>query len=112
MKMRMVKIVLACLLIPAAASAQDARLKLPQFKSLAGKATESVNISLSPWLLHMAGALISDKTADSAAAKNLLAGIRRIKIRSYHFAIDFAYSAADIDDVRSQLSGLGWSQLM
>jgi hypothetical protein len=112
MKMRMVKIVLSCLLIPAAVSAQDARLKLPQFKSLAGKATESVNISLSPWLLHMAGAFIDEKDADSAATKQLLAGIKGIEIRSYHFATDFAYSAADIDGVRSQLSGPGWSQLM
>jgi hypothetical protein len=112
MKMRMVKIALACLLAPALAAAQDARLKLPEFKSLAGKATESVNISLSPWLLHMAGAFIDEKDADSVATKQLLAGIKAIEIRSYHFATDFAYSAADIDGVRSQLSGPGWSQLM
>src|ERR1700690_135446 len=112
MKMRMVKIALACLLIPAAASAQDARLKLPEFKSLAGKATESVNISLSPLLLHLAGAFIDEKDADSVTTKQLLAGIKAIEIRSYHFATDFAYSAADIDGVRSQLSGPGWNQLL
>jgi hypothetical protein len=113
MKMRIVKIIaLACLLTPIVAGAQEARLKLPEFKSLAGKATESVNISLSPWLLHMAGAFIDEKDADSAAAKQLLAGIKAIEIRSYQFATDFAYSAADIDGVRSQLSGPGWNQLM
>jgi Domain of unknown function (DUF4252) len=112
MKMRMVKIALACLLAPALAAAQDARLKLPAFKSLADKDTESVNISLSPWLLHMAGAFIDEKDEDSVATKHLLAGIKAIEIRSHHFATDFAYSAADIDGVRSQLSGPGWSQLM
>jgi len=112
MKMRMVEIALACLLVPALAGAQDAKLKLPEFKSLAGKATESVNISLGPWLLHMAGAFIDEKDADGAATKQLLAGIKSIEIRSYQFAADFVYSAADIDGVRRQLAGPGWSQLM
>ncbi len=112
MKMRMLKIVLACLLVPVAASAQDARLKLPDFKSLNGKATESVHISLSPWLLHMAGAFIDDKDQDSVATKQLLAGIKGIEIRSYQFAADYVYSDADIDGVRNQLNGPGWTQLM
>jgi hypothetical protein len=112
MKMRIVKIALACLLVPAVGMAQDARLKLPEFKSLAGKATESVNISLSPWLLHMAGAFIDDKDEDSVATKHLLAGIKSIQIRSYQFATDFAYSIDDIDGVRSQLTGPGWNRLM
>jgi hypothetical protein len=112
MKMQVVKIALACLLAPALAAAQDAKLKLPEFRSLADKATESVNISLSPWLLRMAGAMMDEKDADSAATKHLLAGIKAIQIRSYQFATDFAYSAADIDGVRRQLAGPGWSQLM
>jgi len=109
---RLGKLALACLLLPTVAAAQDARLKLPDFSSLAGKATESVNISLSPWMLHMAGAFIDDKDADAAATKHLLAGIKSIQVRSYQFATDFAYSTADIDSVRKQLSGPGWSQLV
>jgi len=110
MKMRMPMIALACLLLPEWGAAQDARLKLPEFRSLASKATESVNISLSPWLLHMAGAFIDDKDEDSVATKHLLAGIKAIEVRSYQFATDNSYSAADIDSVRSQLAG--WSQIM
>jgi hypothetical protein len=112
MTMRMVTIALACLLLPAFAAAEDARLKLPEFRSLAGKATESVNISLSPWLLHMAGAFIDDKDEDGAVTKHLLAGIKAIEIRSYQFADENAYSASDIDAVRSQLTAPGWSQIM
>jgi Domain of unknown function (DUF4252) len=112
MKMRIAQIAMACLLVPALASAQDARLKLPDFKSLAGKATESVNISLSPWLLRMAGAFVDEKDADSAATKHLLSGIKSIEIRSYQFASDFEYSPSDIDSVKRQLAGPGWNQLM
>ena len=110
MKMRIMMIALTCFLLPVVGAAQDAKLRLPEFRSLAGKATESVNISLSPWLLHMAGAFIHDNDEDGVATKHLLAGIKSIEVRSYEFASDNVYSAADIDSVRSQLAG--WSQIM
>src|ERR1700733_15514120 len=101
MKMRIVGLALACVLTPVLSVAQDAQLKLPEFRSLAAKATESVNISLSPWLLRMAGAFIDDKDEDAAATKQMLAGIKSIQVRSYQFAADNSYSLADIDAVRS-----------
>jgi hypothetical protein len=103
---------LACVLLPALCVAQDARRKIPEFKFLAGKATESVNISISPWLLRTAAAFIDDKDSDAAETKQLLAGIKSIEIRNYEFATDFAYSSADIDAVRQQLAGPGWSQIL
>jgi Domain of unknown function (DUF4252) len=112
MSARLKKVLWACVLVPAMSFAQDARLKLPEFKALAGKATESVNISLSPWLLRMAGSFIDDKDEDAAATKQMLAGIKSIQVRSYQFAADNSYSAADIDSVRNQLAGPGWSQVM
>jgi hypothetical protein len=111
MKSRLSLIALACLL-PLLGEAQDASLKLPDFGPLAAKATESVNISLNPWLLRIAGAMLDDKDADDAATKKVLSGIKSIEIRSYQFATDFAYSEADIQTVRQQLSAPGWSQVM
>ena len=112
MMMRTVGLTLACLLLPGVGAAQDGKLNLPEFKSLSGRATESVNISLSPWLLHMAGAFITDKDADSVATKHMLAGIKSIEVRSYQFATENAYSASDIEAVRTQLAAPGWSQIM
>jgi hypothetical protein len=112
MKIPVAKFALVCLLLPTLGAAQDAKLKLPDFGSLADKATESVNLSLSPWLLRIAAASLDDKDADTAATKKLLAGIKSIEIRNYQFATDFAYSVADIDAVRSQLAAPGWRQLM
>ncbi len=103
---------LACLLLPIVGAAQGAKLNLPDFTALADKATDSVNISISPWLLRTVTALIDDKDADSAATKELLNGIKSVEIRSFQFGTDFAYSSADIDAVRRQLTGPGWSQLM
>ena len=103
---------LACLLLPALSCAQNAQLQLPEFGHLADKATESVNISISPWLLRSAAMFIDEADADSAATKKMLAGIKSIEIRRFEFATDFAYSSADLDAVRRQLAGPGWSRLM
>ena len=112
MKNRLVELALACFLLPTWVAAQDAKLKLPDFSSLAGKATESVNLSINPWLLRIAAAVIDDKDADSAATKKLLSAIKSIEIRNYQFATDFAYPTADIDAVRRQLAAPGWSPLI
>ena len=111
MKIRAGHFALACLLLPGWGAAHDATLTLPDFSLLAGKATESVNVSLNPWLLRIAAAGMDDNP-DGAATKKLLSGIKSIEVRNYKFATDFAYSAADIDAVRRQLSGPGWSQLV
>src|ERR1700722_13202075 len=111
MRIRIARFALICLL-PALTVAQDARLKLPDFSSLAHKARESVNITLNPLLLHIAAAFMDEKDPDSAEAKKLLAGITSIEVRSYEFDSDFAYSADDIDAVRRQLAAPGWSQLL
>ncbi|MGA2777213.1 MAG: DUF4252 domain-containing protein [Steroidobacteraceae bacterium] len=103
---------LLCLLLPAWATAQGARLNLPDFSSLSAKATDSVNISLNPWLLRTVASMVDDKDLQTAEAKELLAGIESIQVRSFQFASDFAYASADIDGVRRQLSGPGWSRLV
>jgi hypothetical protein len=107
-----VRVALSCMLLPMVACAQEGKLKIPDFKSLAGKATESVNITISPWLLRMAGSFIDKDDPDAAATKQMLGAIKSIQIRNYEFAADSAYSAADIDAVRQQLTGPGWSQIM
>ncbi len=105
---------MACLLVPSLGWSADGELKIPDFRGLRDKATDSVHISLGSWLLHTAAHFMSDADddADSAATKRLLSGIKSIEIHSFTFATDFAYSMTDIDSVRKQLSAPGWSQLM
>lgn len=112
MNMNRAALALGCLLLPAWAAAQGAKLNLPDFSPLAAKATESVNISLNPWLLHTAASFIDDKDPESAATREMLAGIESVEVRSFEFGSDSAYSSADIDGVRRQLTGPGWTQLM
>lgn len=103
---------LACLSFSGCAAAQSAQLELPSFDHLKGKAVETVDITIGSWPLGIAAGLIDDSAEENAELKEMLTGLKSIYVRSYAFASDFAYSKADIDAVRRQLSAPNWAQLV
>jgi hypothetical protein len=111
MKLHLAACVLALGLAPAL-MAHDAALDIPDFKPLEHRAVESVNITLGPWLLHAAAHLVDKDDPDAASVKELLKNLHSIRIRSFEFGSEGAYSKADIDAVRRQLTGPGWTQVV
>jgi Domain of unknown function (DUF4252) len=108
---RLILAALACGLA-AQAHAQSPLLKLPVFTQLRSQATESVDISIGSLPLRIAGwAVGHDDDPESVATQALLKGLHGLYIRHYEFATDFAYPQAEVDAVRTQLTGAGWSQL-
>ena len=106
--------ILACALCFALASsaAADPLLKIPQFDSLADKASESVVITLDSKLLGMAARFLDASDPEDAAVREVIAGLKAIYVRKYVFDSDFAYPLADIDGVRKQLSGSNWQKVV
>ena len=98
--------------LASAATAQDARINLPDFGPLEAKAKDCVNITLGPSMLHSVGMFLDGDDPEDVAAKKLLNGIQSIQVRSFEFESDNAYSSADLDAVRKQLGAPGWSALM
>ena len=90
----------------------DPHLRLPEFNGLADKASDSVVINLDPGTLGMAAKFLDSHDADDAATLDVLKGLQGIYVRSYSFEKDGAYSEADIDSVRGQLNGPGWTRLV
>jgi hypothetical protein len=88
------------------------KLLLPSFDGLADKATESVSITLDTTLLGMAAKFLDPNKPEDAAAREVLAGLQGIYVKSYTFDEDFAYPKADVDKVRKQLTAPGWSRLV
>jgi hypothetical protein len=88
------------------------KLVLPDFTSLAEKASESVNITLDPSMLALAGRFLDSNDPHDAAAKEVIKGLQGIYVRSYTFDADLAYKESDIDAVRNQLSAPGWNRLV
>jgi hypothetical protein len=110
MRLRSVTLTCALLALPALAAAADpGRLQLPDFSALSKKATQSVDISLGPSLLQLAGGIVSDDSdAKSAAVNDLIKGIRGIYVRSYTFDRPGEYSKADVKALQAQVLAPGW----
>ena len=87
-------------------------LRLPEFASLADKASESVNVTLDANLLGMGCRFLNAEDPEQASAKKLCTGLTGIYVRSYTFDTDFAYPKADVDGVRRQLAAPGWSRIV
>jgi len=103
-------------MLPLAASAvvraADAQLMLPDFPALEAKANESVNVTLDSSLLAMAARFLDPNKPEDAAARQVIAGLTGIYVRSFTFDGDFAYPKEEVDAVRKQLSAPGWQRLV
>lgn len=110
MRLRSVILTCALLALPAlAAAAEPGRLRLPDLTALSKKATQSVDISLGPSLLQLAGGVIGeDGDANGAAVNDLIKGLKGIYVRSYTFDRPGEYSVADVKALQAQLLAPGW----
>ena len=88
----------------------EPELQIPNFSHLRSKAIESVDVTLDGFLLRVAKQFArADGEGDAALA--LLDDIKSVRVRSFDFVSDDAYSRDDVDSVRRQLSAPGWSAL-
>jgi Domain of unknown function (DUF4252) len=102
---------LGAALLSACATAQPGSLDIPNYAHLSRKAADSTTLSLSGPLLRMA-ARLSDAKNDPDPALQLLAQLSSVQVRSFEFAADDAYTTADVEVIRKQLQGPGWSQIV
>jgi hypothetical protein len=102
--------VTAALALPVAGLAASPKLNIPDYPHLRAKASETVDVSVGGFLLGLARMFTRDE-AETDPALNLLKDIDSVKVRSYKFDSDTAYSKADIDSVRNQLRGPEWNAI-
>jgi Domain of unknown function (DUF4252) len=95
-----------------AAQAQDSKLQLGSLDHLAAKASESVDVNLDGRLMQLASKVFSDQDADEREIKKLVAGLKGIYVKSFEFENDGQYTAADVEAIRAQLRGPGWTRLV
>jgi hypothetical protein len=92
----------------------EPELDIPNFSQLRLKATDSVDVTLDGFLMRIAKKFAASQAAGEAhdEAVTLLQDIKSVRVRNFTFDSDNAYSKADIDSVRKQLQGPGWSALV
>jgi hypothetical protein len=103
-----------CTVAALAAAPLPAQLQIG-LDQLAPKAKNTVDITLDGAMLQMAGKFLSGHKsgdAENAKAKNLLANLKAISVKSFEFAEEGQYRQEDLDPVRAQLKAPGWSKII
>lgn len=96
----------------AQAQAQDSRIQTSSLDHLAAKASQTVDVNVDERLMKMAAKLFSDQDADEREVKKLVAGLKGIYVKSFEFDSDGQYTVADLESIRTQLRGPGWTKLV
>ena len=94
------------------AKAQDSRLQLGSLDHLTAKANQTVDVNVDERLMKMAAKVFSDKDADEREVKKLVEGLKGIFVRSFEFDTSGQYTAADLESIRTQLRGPGWTRMV
>lgn len=96
------------------ARAQDARLKLEHLEKLNAKAAEVTNVTLDGEMLQLAAKFLDmDKDdPETGQVKDLIKKLKGIYIKSFEFEQSNQYSAADVEEIRTQLAAPGWSKIV
>jgi hypothetical protein len=89
------------------------QIKLPpSLDRLAAKASEVVDITMDANLLQLASRFLSDKKADDAQVRKLIAGLKGIYVKSFEFEKAGEYQDSDVEPVRAQLRVPAWSRIV
>ena len=95
-----------------AARAQDSRLQLNGLDHLTAKASQSVDVNIDEKLIRIALKVFSDNDPEEREVKKVVAGIKGIYVKRFEFETDGQYTAADMETIRTQLRGPGWTRLV
>jgi len=103
---------LLLLLGSATAKAQGARIEMGQLDQLAGKASQTVDVTLDERLMQLTARFLSSKDPDEASVKELVNGLKGIYVKSFEFEREGEYSEKDVEYIRSQLRTPLWSRIL
>jgi len=79
---------------------------------LAGKASDSVDLSLNNTMLQLAAKFLDSKDPDEAKVKAMVGGLEGIYIKNYEFEKEGQYSNADVEQIRTQLKTPEWQRIV
>ncbi|HXC71781.1 MAG TPA: DUF4252 domain-containing protein [Pyrinomonadaceae bacterium] len=79
---------------------------------LVAKASQTIDVNIDERLIRISAKFLSNDDPDEKRVKELVNGIKGIYVKSFEFANDGEYSPADVELVRAQLRGPGWTRLV
>jgi hypothetical protein len=88
------------------------QLDLSVLDKLSSKASESSTVTLDAAKLKLASQFLSSEDASQEKTKSLITGLRGVFVRVFEFDNEGAYSPADLEAIRKQLTAPGWSNIV
>jgi len=92
--------------------AQSGRLNLDSLNHLADKASDTVDVTLDAFTFKLAGKFLRDDRVDEAELKQIITALKGVYVKSFEFDDRDEYTKADVETIRSQVSGAGWHRLV
>jgi hypothetical protein len=111
MKSNLIKPNLFALLIAAVALAAPQQFKL-NLDSVASKASNTVDVSLSGSTLKFAAKFLDSHDPDEAGVKKLIDGLLGIYIKHFEFKRGNTWTQADLEPIRKQLHTPEWERIV
>ncbi len=108
----MMKITSLMILALLPAAAQEIKLPAALDKLASRPGVSEVDINLDSTMLGLAVRFLSSKDPDEAKVKRLVAGLKGISVKSFEFERAGEYKDSDLDEVRAQLRGPGWTRVV
>ena len=112
---RFLKIILPGLLLvalAATASAQDARIQMSQLDRFNDLADKVISVDVNESLINLAKSVLNPKRSpNEAKIIDILSGLKGVYVKRFEFDKEGSYAAADVEYIRSQLSGPGWEHI-
>lgn len=100
-----------CILTAATLAAQP--IKWPaSFEKLAQKATEVADVTLEGSTLKLASKFLSGDEPDQARIKSTISRLEGIYVKSFEFEKAGEYTAADLQEIRSQINPAEWKKIV
>lgn len=93
--------------------AQAGKLELKNLEKLADRAAEVNDVTLDGSLLQLAVSVMkSSGDPDAAQVVEVIKGLKGIYVKNFEFDSPGQYSQADVESIRSQLTGPGWQRIV
>lgn len=99
-------------LVSARAQGEDGRLRLESLERIAPKAAKKLSVDVDGIMLKLGKDLLDTDDPDEKTIKEIIEGLRGVYVRSYHFNSEGEFKDADLDALRGQLRGPGWTRLV
>lgn len=99
-------------LASARAQGQEGRLSLESLDRFAPKAAKTLRVDVDGIMLKLGKELLDSDDPDEKNIKEIIEGLRGVYVRSYHFNSEGEFKDADLEALRGQLRGPGWTRIV